>query len=448
MTETGTTSNPMTVGELTRRVKTLLETHFDWVLVEGEIGDFTAASSGHWYFTLKDSGAQARVAMFRRANQQVKFTPRKGDLVRLRARVSLYEGRGEFQLIGEHLQPAGDGELQLAFEQLKQRLLEEGLFSPERKREIPKTVTQLGVITSETGAALQDILSVLARRSPLTQISVFPVPVQGDAAAPAIRGAIEHANRLVRQGTLALECLIVGRGGGSLEDLWAFNDEGLARTIAASRLPIVSAVGHETDFSIADFVADLRAATPSAAAELVSTDQTEWYQLIDHTTSRLNRALDQRLDGAQKKLQQLQSQLKSPARRLIDTQDKLLNVQKQLARAMDWRLNDLRQEQQQLKRRLVRCHPRSMIKIRTEQLDQKSHRLAQQIDERLSRAQNDLTHHIRLLESLSPRATLDRGYAIVHSSDGRIVRSAVAATAGDQLRIQVSDGDIAAEVLK
>jgi exodeoxyribonuclease VII large subunit len=448
MSETGAAATPISVGELTRRVKSLLETHFDWVLVEGEIGDFTAASSGHWYFTLKDSGSQVRVAMFRRANQQVKFNPRKGDLVRLRARVSLYESRGEFQLIGEHLQPAGDGELQLAFEQLKQRLLEEGLFAAERKREIPKTITRLGVITSETGAALQDILSVLARRSPLTQISVFPVPVQGDAAAPAIVRAIEHANRLAQQRTLSLECLIVGRGGGSLEDLWAFNDEALARTIAASRLPIVSAVGHETDFSIADFVADLRAATPSAAAELVSTDQTEWYQRIDHSSSRLNRALDRRLAGARQQLQQLRSQLKSPARRLVETQDKLRNVRKQLARAIDWRVDSLCQDQQQLKRRLVRCHPLSMIKIQADRLNQTNHRLAQKINERLSRAQIDLTNQIRLLESLSPRATLDRGYAIVHSADGRIIRSAVEAEAGDQLRIQVSDGDIAAEVLK
>jgi exodeoxyribonuclease VII large subunit len=281
----------LSVSELNREAKHLLETHFDWVWVEGEIGNFTAASSGHWYFTLKDEDAQVRCAMFRRANSRIKYRPAQGESVRIRARVSLYEGRGEFQLICEHMEPAGAGALQLAFEQLKSRLAQEGLFAAESKQAIPSAAQHIGVVTSATGAALQDILTVLNRRSPHSKVYVFPVAVQGDGAALQIAEAIHLADRLHREQVLPLDVLVVGRGGGSLEDLWAFNEEMVARALYAATIPTVSAVGHETDFSIADLAADARAATPSAAAELISADQAELLQLVDGMSSRMARSL-------------------------------------------------------------------------------------------------------------------------------------------------------------
>ena len=280
----------LSVSDLNREAKRLLESHFDWVWVEGEIGNFTAASSGHWYFSLKDADAQVRCAMFRRANSRVKTRPNQGDSVRIQAKVSLYEGRGEFQLICEHLEPAGAGALQLAFERLKKQLADEGLFGADAKRPIPNDAVTVGVITSATGAALQDILTVLERRSPHTRVYVFPVPVQGDGAAEQIADAIHQADHMASSGKLPLDVLIVGRGGGSLEDLWAFNEEVVARAIYAATVPTVSAVGHEIDFSIADLVADARAATPSAAAELISTDQNELLLHLDSLRGALGRS--------------------------------------------------------------------------------------------------------------------------------------------------------------
>ena len=252
----------LSVSELNREAKYLLESHFDWVSVEGEIGNFTAASSGHWYFSLKDADAQVRCAMFRRANNRVKIRPEQGDSVRIRAKVSLYEGRGEFQLICEYLEPAGAGALQLAFEKLKRRLSEEGLFAADSKQAVPHDASHVGVVTSATGAALRDILTVLERRSPHTKVYVFPVAVQGEGAAKQVAAAVTQANQLTKSGVTPLDVLIVGRGGGSLEDLWVFNEEVVARALFSSEVPTVSAVGHEVDFSIADLTADSRAPTP------------------------------------------------------------------------------------------------------------------------------------------------------------------------------------------
>ena len=262
----------LTVSQLNRQARTLLESHFDFIWVEGEVSNFAAPSSGHWYFSLKDGNAQVRCAMFRNRNQRVRFTPDNGDHIRLRCRVSLYEGRGEFQLIVEHLEHAGAGALQAAFEKLKAALLAEGLFNPERKKPLPESISHLGVITSPTGAAIHDILTVLKRRCPAIAVSVLPVAVQGEGAAAEIVAAIENANRWQREGRIHLDALIVGRGGGSLEDLWPFNEESVARAIAASELPIVSAVGHEVDFTIADMAADQPASVQALADYAVNDD--------------------------------------------------------------------------------------------------------------------------------------------------------------------------------
>jgi exodeoxyribonuclease VII large subunit len=264
----------LSVTELNRRARQLLEVHLATVWVRGEISNLSMPSSGHWYFTLKDDKAQIRCAMFRGNNALLRFKPEHGMQVIARGRVSLYEGRGDYQLIAENLQVDGAGNLQIAFEQLKAKLEDERLFDDDFKQELPTLPKHVGVITSPTGAAIRDILSIFKRRFPAIQISIFPVPVQGADAAPAIIKALQLANKHT-----GFDALILARGGGSLEDLWAFNEEAVARAVFASEIPVVSAIGHETDFTICDFVADIRAATPSAAAELLSPDIADYERI-------------------------------------------------------------------------------------------------------------------------------------------------------------------------
>ena len=391
------TSPPPTlsVSQLNRQARTLLESHFDFVWVEGEISNFAAPSSGHWYFSLKDGAAQVRCAMFRNRNQRVKLKPKNGDAIRLRCRVSLYEGRGEFQLIVEHLEPVGAGALQAAFELLKTRLATEGLFDADRKQALPGSIASLGVITSPTGAAIHDILTVLKRRCPAIAVYLMPVAVQGEQAAPEICRAIENANRWQREGKVSLDALIVGRGGGSLEDLWAFNEETVARAIAASDLPIVSAVGHEIDFTIADMVADQRAATPSAAAELLSPDQREWQN---------------QLQAMEQKLQQL----------------------------MQRKLADCARELEHLRRRLR--HPGHQLREQSQRLDDLEQRLQAAMQRKLQQAGTRLAHLAQMLDSLSPLSTLQRGYAIVTDASGRVVTDASTVCAGDKVEARLATG--------
>lgn len=446
-------SNPdddttFSVSELNRRAKVLLESHFDYVKVEGEIGDFTAASSGHWYFTLKDTSAQVRCAMFRQSNSRLKFRPSKGDSVKIRARVSLYENRGEFQVIVQHMEPAGDGALQLAFERLKARLKDEGLFDAEHKLKIPTACKRVGVITSATGAVIHDVLSVLQRRSPMTEIYLFPVAVQGPEAAPAIVGALEQANRLHETGELPLEVLIVGRGGGSLEDLWAFNEEVVARAIAASRLPVVSAVGHEVDFTISDFVADQRAATPSAAAELVSIDQQEWMQRFDRVQLTLRGGIQRKLAIEQQQLRHLRARLRHPGTALAQRRERLRSLEQRLKSTLTHQLEGQKQQLKVLARRLAGRHPQVAILRAQEQLAEGRRRLTTSIDQKLSGSRSSLKQYQRLLQSLGPENTLARGYAIVEDGDGNILRDATSARVGDAIAVRLSRGRLSATVKK
>jgi len=401
-----TTASPppaLSVSQLNRQARTLLESHFDFVWVEGEVSNFAVPSSGHWYFSLKDGKAQVRCAMFRNRNQRVRFTPQNGDAIRLRCRVSLYEGRGEFQLIVEHLEHAGAGALQAAFEKLKAKLLAEGLFDPKNKKPLPASVSQLGVITSPSGAAIHDILTVLRRRCPAIGVSLLPVAVQGDDAAEQIAGAIERANRWQREGKIQLDALIVGRGGGSLEDLWAFNEEIVARAIAASDLPVVSAVGHEVDFSIADMVADHRAATPSAAAELLSPDQREWQQRLQAIETNLVRLIRRKLGDAATELGHLRRRLKHPGAQLREQAQRLDNLEQRLEAAM-------RQGLQQ--------------------------------------AGSRLAHLAQMLDSLSPLGTLQRGYAIVTDSHGKVLTDAGKVSVGDEVEARFASGRLGLTVKK
>ena len=436
----------LTVSQLNRQARTLLESHFDFVWVEGEVSNFVAPSSGHWYFSLKDGGAQVRCAMFRNRNQRVRFTPANGDAIRLRCRVSLYEGRGEFQLIVEHLEHAGAGALQAAFEKLKARLLAEGLFNPERKKPLPDNVSQLGVITSPTGAAIHDILTVLRRRCPAIGVSVLPVAVQGEGAAAQIAAAIEQANRWQREGKVQLDALIVGRGGGSLEDLWAFNEEIVARAIAASELPVVSAVGHEVDFSIADMAADHRAPTPSAAAELLSPDQREWQQRLQTIESNLVRLIRRKLADAATELEHLRKRLKHPGAQLREQAQRLDDLEQRLILAQKNLLQRRRGELALLQSRLHAQSPLPRLQQMQRDTGQLQHRLEAAMQQRLLQARNRLAHLAQLLDSLSPLGTLQRGYAIVTDASGKVITDAAAVASGDEVEARLASGRLALTV--
>ena len=436
----------LSVSDLNREAKRLLESHFDWVWVEGEIGNFTAASSGHWYFSLKDADAQVRCAMFRRTNSRVKVRPNQGESVRIRAKVSLYEGRGEFQLICEHLEPAGAGALQQAFERLKKKLSDEGLFAANAKRPIPDDAARVGVITSATSAALQDILTVLERRSPHTRAYVFPVPVQGDGAAEQIAAAIHQADHLANHGKLPLDVLIVGRGGGSLEDLWAFNEEVVARALFAATVPTVSAVGHEIDFSIADLVADARAATPSAAAELISTDQTETLLHLDSLQEALGRSLQRQFKSLNEQLVSLRKRVRHPGHALSQQRNTLMSLVINLQRATERHIGYRKSAVGQLRTRLATQHPRQRLarhQVHAQQLDQQ---LRLRIGQRLRDMQSEVTHQQKLLASLGPEQTLNRGYAIVTGESGAVIRRATQAKTGDALVVKLGLGALATTV--
>lgn len=378
------------ISDLNRRAKELLEIHLPLVWVEGEISNFSQPSSGHWYFTLKDENAQVRCAMFRGRNQLVKFKPAAGDFVTARVRVSLYEGRGEFQLIVEHMEEAGFGLLQKRFEELKNKLYEEGLFDEIHKQALPEYCSKIAVITSPTGAAIRDVLQVLERRFPLMEVQLIPVLVQGEEAIDQIVRAIALADRAPD-----IDAIILCRGGGSIEDLWAFNSERIARAIFASRRPIVSAIGHEVDFTIADFVADVRAPTPSAAAELISPDADDLLETFEGYGILCGNALLNRIQKLKQKVQHLATRVRHPGERLQQRAQKL-----------------------------------DQLEIR---LRNSKHLI---VDRRLSALQK----LSGMLDMVSPLATLQRGYAIALNKEGHAVRSSAQVKKGDVLQIQVHDG--------
>jgi exodeoxyribonuclease VII large subunit len=427
----------LSVSQLNRSVRHLLETQLPMLWVEGEISNFARPASGHWYLTLKDDQAQVRCAMFRNTNQRVGFQPANGTQVLVRCRAGLYEGRGEYQLVIEHMQEAGFGALQRQFEMLKQQLSTEGLFDTQHKQPMPESVRHIGVITSATGAAVKDILSVLNRRFPSIRVSIFPTAVQGAQAAGQIIEAINNANR---QGQC--DALIVGRGGGSLEDLWPFNEETVARAIFASEIPIVSAVGHEVDFTIADFVADLRAPTPSAAAELLSPDgedmlnQFEGFEiLLGEAMTRKIRQLEQRTDYLQKRLQH-------PGRKLQEQAQHLDHLDIRLRRAMAGTMQQQAVRMKTLGDKLVRQNPRDAIVQRQQLVANAVKHMMRAVSQQLESKQNKTAQAMHLLDTVSPLKTLGRGYSIIRDNNDAVIRSVAAVKAGDELRGQLVDGEV------
>lgn len=407
---------------LVRLARELLEQNFPLLWIEGEISNFSRPASGHLYFSLKDAAAQIRCAMFKPKSTFLRFKPADGMRVLARARVGLYEARGEFQLIVEHLEEAGEGALLRAFEQLKARLAAEGLFAQERKRALPALPRRIGVITSPTGAAIRDVLNVIGRRFPLVEIEILPVPVQGREAPPAIAMMIAAASAARRH-----DVLLLTRGGGSLEDLWAFNDEAVARAIHASAIPIVAAIGHEVDFTIADFVADLRAPTPSAAAELLVPDSRELLRLLQHRRERLMQRMQHRLHRLAQQADHVYARLRAqhPRRRLRAGAERLT----------------------QLRARLRTQHPAATLARRRVDVRSSEQRLRAWISRRLEARARHLSELARALNAVSPLATLQRGYAILIDLDsGRVVRSPEQTSAGARLSARVAEGEFIVRV--
>lgn len=388
-----------TVSRLNREARLILERGLATVWIEAELSNVARPASGHWYFSLKDATAQVRAAMFRQRNMNVAFTPKDGQQVLARGRISLYEPRGDYQLIVDHLEEAGEGALRRQFEELKNRLFKEGLFAEERKRPLPVLPRRIGVITSPTGAAIRDILHVLKRRFASVPVLIHPVPVQGAAAVPAIVEALREAGARAD-----CDVLILARGGGSLEDLWAFNDERVARAIHDSPIPVITGIGHEVDFTIADFVADRRAPTPSGAAEIAVPDERAWQRVFADLLARITHGMESA-------------------------------VVRQAAR-LAW-----------IGKRLAQAHPGARLTQQVQRLDELSERLRLATTHRLEITRARLQIAMRALHAVSPLATIDRGYAVVTCEPGgELLRSRRAVKTADRLNIRVADGVVKAVV--
>jgi exodeoxyribonuclease VII large subunit len=429
-----------TVSRLNRTARLLLEEGLPRVWIEGEISNLARPSSGHLYFTLKDDQAQVRGAMFRSRNQLLRFKPADGMQVLVRARISLYEARGEYQFIAESMQEAGDGVLQRAYEALKQKLEQEGLFDPAWKKPLPALPARIGVITSPTGAAIRDVLSVLQRRFPAIPVLIYPVPVQGKDAGREIAAMLRTAAQ-----RSDCEVLVLTRGGGSLEDLWAFNEEIVARAIHACEIPVISAVGHEVDFTIADFVADRRAPTPSAAAELVSPDQQEWLQQLVQLERRLARRMDTRLVAQQQRMQWViqRLQLRHPGQLLRQQAQRLDELEQRYRLAMRIHINKLQSSVQHVYATLLQHTPSHRIERIRLQHNALEQRLRTAMQALLKERQRRFAVACRTLDTISPLATLERGYAIVNRAGRRdILRRATDTTVGEQVETRLADGSL------
>ena len=433
----------LTIAELNRAVAALLERHFPLLWVTGEISNLTRAASGHWYFSLKDRDAQVRCVMFRNRNQAVAWIPRDGDHVEARVLVGLYTPRGDFQINVEQLRRAGAGTLFEAFLRTKARLEAAGLFDPGRKRALPAFPKGIGVVTSLQAAALRDVLTTLARRAPHLTIVIYPTPVQGIAAAGQIASAISTASR--RSALDGIDILLVVRGGGSIEDLWAYNDEAVARAIAESAIPVVAGVGHETDFTIVDFVADLRAATPTAAAELASPDGMALATLVFARRASVARAMERRIATAIQRLDEAARRLKSPRERWVAARDAVHALTARRSRAVRMVLTERAQRVAFARAALRRARPN---------LAHYEHRAVRAAEELHLSVRRRQTHAASRLESLAqrlllldPKAVLERGYAIATDARGASVRDASALSLGAELRVEFARGRVESTVI-
>jgi exodeoxyribonuclease VII large subunit len=433
----------LSVSDLNRQARNLLEGEFPHIFVDGELSNLSRPSSGHWYFTLKDDKAQIRCAMFRNRNRFINFKPVDGTQVIVHGKVSLYEGRGDFQLIAEQMEEAGDGALRRAYEQLKQKLHLEGLFDDTHKSALPSLPQHVGVITSPSGAAIRDVLTVMRRRFPAIAVTVLPVQVQGDQAPDQIVAALETANLYTEK---PFDLLLVTRGGGSLEDLWAFNIEKVARAIHASDIPVVSAVGHEVDFTIADFVADLRAPTPSAAAELISPDQVEWQQMLAGYQEQFEGFMANQFSTMRASLSSLSKRLRHPGQRLEDQAQRLDDLEVRLSHAAQNRIKQTQANVTLLASQLV--NPAHMIARENLVLQNLLQRLKSRLSQITEAKSRRLALTVQGLNTLSPLATLERGYAIIStvSPQPAILKDSASVVPGDRISARLHEGELTARV--
>ncbi len=430
----------LTVSQLNGRARVLLEDVFSNIWVEGEISNLARPASGHVYFTLKDSGAQVRCALFRNNAARVRQALRDGLAVKVRGKVSLFEGRGDYQLILDTVEPAGDGALRLAFDALKEKLGNEGLFSSERKRALPAHPQRIGIVSSPTGAVIRDIISVFRRRAPQVELTLIPTAVQGREAINQIVRALQRADA---QG---FDALILARGGGSLEDLWCFNEEAVARAIAACVTPIVSAVGHETDVSISDFVADVRAPTPSAAAELLAPDSSDLGRRLESLQRRLLLRIQNRLAHDRLRLDSLARRLRHPGERLRQQAQRLDDLDMRLRRAFEQRLNQRRERLARLDTRLAAQHPGRALALLKQRLDNLAERLPRAMRQTLATRRQHLQVQVQTLQVVSPLATLSRGYSILLDEHGQAIRSAAQTRNGQRLTARLGEGELQVRV--
>jgi exodeoxyribonuclease VII large subunit len=429
----------LTVGALTKYIKRKFDhdPHLQEIFVKGEISNFKRHSSGHMYFTLKDEKSRILAVMFSSSARSVKFEPENGMKVLISGEISVYEPSGQYQIYVKQMQPDGVGDLFLAYEQLKERLQKEGLFASERKRPIPKFPKTVGVITSPTGAAVRDIITTIKRRFPIANILIYPALVQGTQAAPSVAGAIELANRQAEA-----DVLIVGRGGGSIEELWAFNEEQVARAIVGSSIPIISAVGHETDFTIADFAADRRAPTPTGAAEIAVPHIDELAERILNRQSRLIRAMKERAVLQRERLGRLQKSyaFRYPQRLYEQKLEQADKMTEQLKRSAG-RLAELKSEERdRLLQRLLRNHPKDLYKEAKETHLRGNRALGRAMKEVLTKKQKEFGGMVSTLEALSPLKIMDRGYSLAYSGEGKLLKSVSQVEEGDAVQVKLADG--------
>ena len=433
------------VSELNSAVAQLLEQEFAWIWVEGEISNLATPASGHIYFTLKDAGAQVRCAMFRGRNRELAFKPENGSQVVVRCKVSLYQIRGDYQLIVDRMEEAGAGALQRKFEELKHRLASEGLFDETGKLPIPEIPACIGVITSRTGAAVRDVLSVIARRFPSVPVMLYPVPVQGEEAAPAICHALELAQRHA-----ACDVLLLVRGGGSLEDLWPFNEESVARAIFDCTIPVVSGVGHEVDITIADFVADHRAATPTAAAETVTPDQQSWMQTLDGYQARLEQLATERILRLDEKLSWLRTRLtqQHPLTNLQRLRQRVADLDRRMKITMDYKLHSTNNSLQHLHTQLLSNSPAVSIRNYRNKVERLQQLAQYKIRSVLDQHKSRLATLASTLNAISPLQTLSRGYSITSRVDGQTITSTDTVSSNELIQTRLHSGQLISRIEK
>lgn len=438
----------ISVSELNAYARGVLEMQVGRIKVMGEISNLSRPASGHWYFTLKDETAQIRCAMFRGRNRLVRQKVENGMKVVVHGNVSLYEPRGDYQLIAEQLEDAGLGNLQQRFEKLKQQLLKEGLFAAHHKKPLPKMPQHIAVITSATGAALQDILQVFNKRYPLLNITVIPAVVQGEQAVASLCQALKKAQEWNQtQADQAFDAIIIGRGGGSIEDLWAFNEEVLARALFACPIPIVSAVGHETDTTIADYIADYRAPTPSAAAEILSPDQQEIIQRLDYHERQIAQRIQQKIQHHGALLNSLRLSLKHPSQQLLQWQKQFNNLQQQLQQSLQYTLSSKNHQLALLKPRFNTQNLSKAVNQQQQKLQQMLETIEKTMRATLLKKQQHWQSQSELLNSVSPLRTLQRGYSISRDKNKQIIRQTEQVSVGDVVETTVTDGIISSQVI-